>query len=303
MRILTIRVPAGQAMRVTQTAFASGIKQVSTHQVQQYCEGRPGVTQEVVEVETSTPLAGKFLQELACLKEFDKNTWVISGRHPRSLITQEDIRKETHPVVIPALEILEDLWLFSHVTASLVGRVFLSALLLAYGMIELNLPVMIAGLLFLPYHHQMLATAFGACTRSWRLLAQALWSLLLSTAVIIAAAACVAYFTEPPLKFDQFGSLLSGFFIALIIGVAAALASTDDAGRRELIGLAATAHITVLPAWFGICLVFGFPEGRILTERLMAFGINVSTLIFAAIAVFSFLRLRVPAAVRSEKDG
>lgn len=299
MRLLTIKVPAGQGLRVIQTAFAAGIKQVSTQQVQLHREGQPGVTRDVVEIETPTPLARQFLHQLTSLEEFDKGSWIISGRHPQSLITQEDLSKETRPVVTPALEILEDLWQFSHLSVSLVGRVFLSALLLAYGMIELNLPVMIAGLLFLPYHHQMLATAFGACTRSWRLVGQGLWALMLSTVLIIVAAACVAYLTEPPVKFDKFGSLLTGFFIALIVGAAAALASADDAGRRELIGLAATAHITVLPAWFGISLIFGFPEGHVFVERFMAFCINVAALTFGAFMVFCLLRLRIPAKVLS----
>jgi hypothetical protein len=42
-------------LRVIQAAFAAGIKQVSRHQVQLHREGRPGVTRDVVEIETSTP--------------------------------------------------------------------------------------------------------------------------------------------------------------------------------------------------------------------------------------------------------
>ncbi len=97
---------------------------------------------------------------------------------------------------------------------------------------------------------------------------------------------------EPPLRFQEFGTLTSGFLIALIIGCAAGLASADDAGRRELIGLAATAHISVLPAWLGISLVFGFPERATVIERLLAFGINVSTLIVATCAAFALLGIR-----------
>lgn len=168
-------------------------------------------------------------------------------------------------------------------------------------MIEYHLPLMIAGLLFLPYHHQMLALAFGANTRSWRLAGQGLLALVASTGLIFAAAACAAYFTGPPLAFDKFGTLLSGFFISLIIGIAAALASADDAGRRELIGLAATAHLTLIPAWFGINLVFGFPDKHQVMERGLAFGINVGALTLGALAVYWLLRLRVPPVVRSSR--
>ena len=78
-----------------------------------------------------------------------------------------------------------------------------------------------------------------------------------------------------------------------MIGVAAALASVDDAGRRDLIGLAATAHITIIPAWLGIAAVLGFPEKTILTERILGFGLNVTVLIFGALAVYAVLRLLI----------
>jgi hypothetical protein len=153
----------------------------------------------------------------------------------------------------------------------------------------MHLPLMIAGLLFLPYHHQMLAIGLGLWTREWRLTGQGAWALLATTALIIAAGAFTAWLTEPPLRFDQFGSPATGFLIALIVGIAAGLASADDAGRRELIGLAATAHITVLPAWLGIALVFGLLEAKTIEERLLSFGISVGTLTIASAGTFALL--------------
>lgn len=75
-------------------------------------------------------------------------------------------------------------------------------------------------------------------------------------------------------RYDEFGMLKTGVWIAVAIGVAAALASPDDAGRGELIGLAATAHITILPASLGIALVFGMPDAALLRERALGFAVN-----------------------------
>ena len=76
--------------------------------------------------------------------------------------------------------------------------------------------------------------------------------------------------------------------ISLIIGIAAGLAIIDDAGKREMIGLAASAQIALIPAWFGICLIFGFPEttgeGEI-QKRAVSFFVNVATLVLASLAV------------------
>lgn len=102
----------------------------------------------------------------------------------------------------------------------------------------------------------------------------------------------MAWLTKPPLRFEQFGTPLTGFLIAAVIGIAAALASADDAGRRELIGLAASAHLTVLPAWLGIALVFGLPEAKTVSERLLSFVTAVGTLTAAAWISFVLLGMR-----------
>lgn len=292
MRLITIKTPVGESKHVLDVAFISGIDQLSVQQVQTHFRDKQPVFCELIEIETATPLARKFLDQLTNSESFNRD-WIIAVRHPRSLLTSRSASEETNPVVTPALDIYEDLWQFSHITFSLVGRVFLAAALVSYGMIEMNIPVMIAGLLFLPYHHQMLSIAFGTPARAWRLAAQGFLGLLVSTALIIGAGACVASITGGPLKFHEFGTLKSGLLIALVIGVAAALASADDAGRRELIGLAATAHISIVPAWIGIAAVLGFPEKNTLIERVLGFGLNVTVLTVGAAAVFAVLRLQI----------
>ena len=138
----------------------------------------------------------------------------------------------------------------------------------------------------------MLGVGLGAMLLEWRFFRQGFLALLVTTALIVAAGACVAFFTKPPIGFQEFGTPLSGVVLAAVIGVAAALGAMDDAGRRELVGLAATAHISVYPAWFGLKLVFGFEEGDKWAEHLLTFGINLTTLTLAASLTFMVLGMK-----------
>src|SRR3954453_14595810 len=157
MRLITVRAPEGHGDAVIGIAFDTGISEVSLHHAQVRRAQESSAQQEVIEIETSTPKAKDFIEALMVAPFFDPTQYALSIRHPRSLIGQEHPESETYPMAMPTLDVFEELWKYSHITWSLVGRVLMAALLLAYGMIELNLLVMIAGLLFLPYHHPLLA--------------------------------------------------------------------------------------------------------------------------------------------------
>lgn len=264
---------------------------MSVQQATEYFSDRKEEIKDVVEVATATPKAKKFIENLMQSPFYEPETYTFTIRHPESLFGSEPPETETHPIVRPTTDVYEELWQFTKVTVSLVGRVFLSSVLLSYGMVKDMLPLIIAGLLFLPYHHHMLATGLGAVTKEWRLLRQGLLALLVTTVMIFLAGACVALFMEPPVGWQEFGSPLSGFILASVIGVAAGLGAVDDAGRRELVGLAATAHISVYPAWFGLKLIFGFDEGK-WTEHLLTFGINITSLTVAAGVTLALMGMR-----------
>jgi hypothetical protein len=101
--------------------------------------------------------------------------------------------------------------------------------------------------------------------------------------------------TEPPLKFNQHNPLLTSFLISLVIGTAAGVATADDAGRRELIGLAAAAQVAILPVWFGISFVFGFSETGSPSERGISVVVNVATIIIAVAITYALLGMRADA--------
>lgn len=292
MRLVTVKAPDGQGRLIAEAAFAAGISRVSVRQEKQYSIDSKEVMLEVVEMETATPRAKQFIEGLMVADYYDPETYSFTVRHPESIFASAPPQVDTHPIVRPTTDVYEELWQFTKITTSLVGRVFLSSVLLAYGMLEDFLPLIIAGLLFLPYHHHMLGTALGGVIREWRFFGQGLLALLVSTLMITLAGACVALFTEPPIAFHISGTLLSGFVLSLVIGCAAGLAAVDDAGRRELVGLAATAHISVYPAWFGMKLIFGFEAGDKWDENLLSFLINVSSLTVAAGITMLFMGMK-----------
>ncbi|MBD0287250.1 MAG: hypothetical protein ICV79_17755 [Flavisolibacter sp.] len=292
MRLITIRTPEGESGGVADLAFSRGIKEVAVSSAKVFNATEQTVTKDVVEIETATPVAKKFIEALMAAPFYNPKTYSFTIRHPESLFATSPPKEEVHPVVRPTTDVYEELYQFTKVTVSLAGRVFLSSLLLSYGMVEDNLPLMIAGLLFLPYHHHMLGVALGSCLKEWRFLRQGALALLISTLLIFLAGACVALVTQPPVQFELKGTPLSGAVIAAIIGIAAGLGSIDDAGRRELIGLATTAHITVYPAWFGLHLVFGLEGEHKVLEHLFSFLINVTTLTFAAGVTYALVGMR-----------
>jgi hypothetical protein len=141
----------------------------------------------------------------------------------------------------------------------------------------------------------LLAIGFGLQTRTWRLAGQGVFALAVGTLLLVVGGAIVAVLSAPPMQFQQFSPLGISFCISLGVGIAAALAAADDMGRRELIGLAATAQVAVIPTWVGIALVHGFAATTATgtpTQRLLAFGVNLATIVGVAIGMYALLGMR-----------
>ncbi len=249
-------------------------------------------TKDVVDVETSTPKAKHFIDALLAADFYNSEEFSVAIRQPRSIISGDSFRELTKPLVVPATDIFEELWQFSHITVGFVGRNFIAACLLAYGLINQQILLMIAGLLFLQLLPLLLAIGFGAWTRTWKLVGQSASAFFVAVILLILGGVSVAALSNPPLKYDEFNTMLVGFLISLAVGIAAGLANSDDVGRREFLGLAATAQIAIIPVWFGICFVFGFPtttNQNEITTRALGFGLNILTIIVASLATYILL--------------
>lgn len=295
MRLVRVKAPEGQAGEVARIAHEAGVPSVTVSQMRNLSSDGSSETKDVIDVDTATPKAKRFVESLMSAPFFDAENYSIAIRQPRSVISKENVRGLTWPIVAPSADIFEELWQFSHVTMSFVGRVLIGAVLLSYGMLEQNLLLMVAGLLFLPLLPTLLAVSIGALSREWRLAGQGLFAFAVATALIVAGGAAAAAVVGPPLRFNTFSGMLTAAVISSLVGVAAALADVDDVGRREMIGLAATAQVALIPAWFGISLVIGFSQAVDPTpppQRLLTFAVIVAVIIVASMVTYAVLGLR-----------
>jgi hypothetical protein len=294
LRLVRVKAPQGEAQQVAGIAFSVGLEKVAIHQVRVLRPHRNESTEEVIEIECSTPQAKAFTDRLLTAPFFNSDEYSIAVRQPRSLVTPGRLSRLTWPLVEPSVDICEELWQFSQITYGFIGRIFIGSMLLAYGLIEYNLLFMIAGLLFIPILPLMLAAGFGLWTRQFRLAIQGLMAFVVATVLLLAGGSVVALMASPPLRYNESNSLLTGLLISLAVGVAAGLATADDVGRREMIGLAATAQVAILPVWFGVCFVFGFPpvEATPPDRRVLSFVVNVAIIIIASFITYGVLRMK-----------
>lgn len=292
MRLIMTAAPEGKGDDVARTAFSVGIEKVSRRQIESHHADGKVERKDVVDVETSTPLGKRFVDAVLASDFYDPEDFTMTIRQPRSIISKTGFRELTRPLVQPASDVFEELWQFSHITIAFVGRVFIAACLLAYGLIEQKTLLIIAGLLFLPLLPLLLGIGFGAWTSKWKLTAQSLLAFTTATILLILGGMAVAAVSDPPIKYDEFNTPLVAFLISLAVGIAAGLADSDDVGVRQMIGLAATAQLAIIPVWFGICFVLGFPSTvsqNEITSRAAVFFINTVTVIVASLAVYILL--------------
>jgi hypothetical protein len=279
MRLVKVSAEAGLGEKVIATAFESGLDQVSLRTVELRSKDSPSKTAEIIDIETSTPKAKRFVDTLLAADYYDPALITFNTRQPRSLVSDTGHRELTRPLVEPATDLFQELWQFSHITYGLVGRIFIGACLLSYGLIEAKTLLTIAGLLFLPLLPMVMAISYGIVGRQPKLALQGLAALATGCAVLVAGGAAVAAMCQPPMRSDDLSSPAVAVIICIAVGIAAGLAAIDDAGRRELIGLAAAAQIGMLPVMLGIGIVYGTPtSGLSLAARAGSLLANVATI-------------------------
>ncbi len=294
MRQVTVTAPEGKGSEVAEIAFSVGIRNVSLNSIRALKSDEPERRKDHIEIETATHLAKAFVEKLASSSFFNTEEYAIILRQPRSIYSRRDIRSLTRPFVEPTSDLFQELWQFSQITLGFVGRIYIGAVLLAFGIVDFRLLFMIAGLLFIPLLPLMLGIGFSLLTRQWRLLAQSFLALLTATILMAAGGVTVAFFSHAPIRYLEANSLLTGFVISLAVGVAAGLATTDDVGRREMIGLAATAQVAIVPTWFGLAMVLGLPanDAASAKQRAMSLLINVGGIVIASFTTYAALRMR-----------
>jgi hypothetical protein len=297
MRQITITAPQGTAQEIAEIAFAVGISEVTIGEKRILIASGSEVVKDSIEMDVGTPLAKAFLDAFTSKPFFNRDTFSIAVRQPRAIISREPLSILTRPLVEPSVDVFEELWQFSQVTYGFVGRILIGALLLAYGLVEYQLLLIIAGLLFIPLLPLLLSVGFGLRTKQWRLAAQGVYSLMIALGLLTLGGLIVGFLTHPPVRYAEFNSLGASLLISCAVGVAAGLATVDDAGRREMIGLAATAQIAIIPAWLGLCLILGFPGSEVAPaeHRLLALLLNGIAIVVASFITYTLLRVKASA--------
>ncbi|HLM02400.1 MAG TPA: hypothetical protein VK400_15215, partial [Pyrinomonadaceae bacterium] len=185
MRLIMVNAPEGRGRDIAQIAFDAGVSKVSHRQVTSHQSDGKTETKDVVDVETSTPKAKRYIDGVLAADFYSPDDITISVRQPRAVISKDDIRDLTRPLVEPATDIFEELWQFTHITFGFVGRFFLAACLLAYGLIQQNTLLIIAGLLFLPLLPLLLSVGFGGWTKNWKLSLHGALAFLTATVLLV----------------------------------------------------------------------------------------------------------------------
>jgi hypothetical protein len=259
MRLVKVSTTEQHTDAIISIAFETGIKTASVHKVEARSADGGRKSKDIVDLQTSTPQAKRFIVRLLGAGFYNPVDISVVTRQPRSIISDDDIKEITSPLEEPGPDLYEELWQFSHVTYGLVGRVLISGGLLSYGLINQHILLIIAGLLFLPVLPMLIAISFGVVGREWKLALQGAGALVTSIILLFVSGVVIAMSSDPPMRYQEFSSLPVSFAISVAVGIAAGLASMDDAGRRELIGLAAASQIGIVPTWLGVTLIFGLP--------------------------------------------
>lgn len=295
MHQVQVNTPKGKGKMVAELALEAGIQQASVSQV--YAHG-PNKEQDLVSIQTDTPSARKFLDALMTASFFDPKNYNILSDNVPAVVYADEVARITQPFDIPVPNVFEELWSQNQPNPTFFAKVIVSSLLLSYGMIQKDILIMMAALLFTPFLTKVQGIGFGLLTRQWNLAARGGLLLLASSVLTMISGGIVAALLGGPLQYDGFAPLWINFLISLIIGIVAGLTTADANGRRELIAMTAAAQFATYPAWFGIVAVFGLPDTSVIVQRWSTFFVNVGTILVVTIFVYYLLKYRYASLVR-----
>jgi hypothetical protein len=285
MREIRIKVPEQGVEAVVHLLQRIGVERAGVYR--EFVHG-PDRWEAVVSVETSTPEATKIIEALQRAPFYDRATHTLTVREIRAIASSRPAQSLTVPLEAPHIDVDQELWQFCQVTYGHLGRVVVAALLIAYAMIRGSTLLMAGGLLFLPALPHLLAVGRGLCERDRHLLLQGVVAFLTTILLVSGCGILVALLVPGPMKFDDFLSPAVAACVSVGIGSAGALASLDDVGKRELIGLATAAQVGIVPTWFGVSVVHGFDTAP--GARLLSYLANLAIIVTASAIVFGLVR-------------
>src|SRR6267143_1180238 len=127
MHEIRATIPPDCVSEAARLAHAAGITRVTVAEV--FVHG-PDAHRRLVSVETSTPKARAFVEALLSSPMFSQTDYTLTSREVRAIVDDEPLASLTRPMSEPFIDVIQDLWQLSHVTASYVGRAAAGASLL-----------------------------------------------------------------------------------------------------------------------------------------------------------------------------
>jgi hypothetical protein len=288
MRELKISAPPEASARILQIAQEQGVQEISVNLV----HDAQGNQKDQIKLKTSTPQAHQVLQRLRTDAQLPLSKIKISSHQLNALISDSDLKTLTRPFCMPPDDVIQDFWQTTHITLSFLCRVLISAMLLSYAMLEDRFVLMIGAMLFTVFSPCLMGWGLGFATRDSSLIRQAAVAFLIANSVSIGAAAVIAILHHGPLLWNDFGTLGGNLFVAAASTIVGAVSDADDAGRRQLIAIAAAFPYARFPPWVGICLVKGFPESSVVLYRLGMFGASCVVMVVLAAMTYALLGFR-----------
>jgi hypothetical protein len=291
MQEVTVSTPKGQGEKVARLALAQGISEAAVIPTRVFRDSKTEEGEEV-RVQVSAPKSTQFIEALMSADFFNPKQYSIVSDEVVAIVSEEPPEQVSRPLKLHATTVLQDMWLQNHITVAYLARAVVSSVLLAYGLIEGDMTVIVVSLLFAPFLNHVLAMAFGGWAGDWRLVRQGAVVLGLTTLIAIAAGAVTAAVMGGPIVYDNFGTLYSNFAISFLVAIIAGLDTADEAGRREFVAVAGAAQFTGFPVWLGMALVLGFPDQQTTFYRLITPIVNILTILVVSLAVYVGLRYR-----------
>src|SRR6266404_2418790 len=114
MHEIRATIPPDCVSEATRLAHAVGIARVSVAEV--FVHG-PDVRRRLVSVETSTPKARAFVEALLSSPALSGTDYALTSREVRAIVDGESLSSLTRPMSEPFIDVIQDLWQLSHVTA------------------------------------------------------------------------------------------------------------------------------------------------------------------------------------------
>ncbi|MCY1060444.1 hypothetical protein [Nannocystis sp. SCPEA4] len=286
MREIRLTVPRGSAEAVFALARAAGIAEASVHEVRVLGRDEPS---EELAVKSSAPKIRKFLRTLLLAPPIDRREIRFSAHEVLALVGDEPARRVTIPAGVPLTDVHHDLWRYCHVTGSSIARTGVSAALLAYAMLKGDTLLAVGALMFTPFSPLVLSVALGIAARRGDLTRQALLALAVALVLTLSAASITGVLVGGPLSAEDFGGPTRNFVMSGLIGVMAALADSDEVGRRQLLGLAMAYPFVRLIVWFGLTLALGAPEQGSRVHDLVLLAGNAAVMTAAAATTYRLI--------------